>query len=113
MFALGSIVFTSIALIENRGDYSALLTPLSSPGFWISVLYLSAASSVGAFLLLNYAMNYISVSVASIFSNFTTVISVLAGIFIMHDSFTCAQIAGIIIITLSVLGVSYRKRGTV
>jgi drug/metabolite transporter (DMT)-like permease len=109
MFALGSVVFTAIALIENRNDFHALTVPLSTPGFWVSVLYLSAASSVGAFMLLNYAMNYVSVGTASVFSNFTTVISVLAGIFIMHDKFDVPQIIGIVIITLSVLGVSYQK----
>ena len=70
---------------------------------------MAVASSVGAFLLLNFAMNHISVAKASIFSNFTTVISVLAGILILHDSFSPLQLAGIVVITLSVCGVSYRK----
>ena len=65
--------------------------------------------SVCAVLLINFAMNYISVAKASLFSNFTTVISVLAGIFIMKDSFSPVQLAGIVIITLSVFGVSLRR----
>ena len=109
MFALGSVVFTGIAIAENWSDPAALLIPLSVPRFWVAVAYLAIVSSVGAFLLLNFAMNHISVAKASIFSNFTTVISVLAGIFIMHDSFTPVQLLGIVIITLSVCGVSYRK----
>lgn len=109
MFALGSAVFTAIAVLENWSDPAALLVPLSLPRFWIAVVYLAVVSSVGAFLLLNYAMNHISVAKSSIFSNFSTVISVLAGIFIMHDSFTALQLLGIVIITLSVFGVSYRK----
>lgn len=112
MFALGSIVFTGIAVAENWQDPAAVLLPLSQPSFWVAVLYLAVVSSVGAFLLLNFAMNHISVAKASIFSNFTTVISVLAGIFIMHDSFTALQLAGIVVITLSVFGVSYQKETT-
>ena len=73
------------------------------------MLYLAVVSSVCAFLLINFAMNYISVAKASLFSNFTTVISVLAGIFIMKDSFSPVQLAGIVIITLSVFGVSLRR----
>ena len=45
----------------------------------------------------------------SIFSNFTTVISVLAGIFLMKDTFSPVQLAGIVIIVLSVFGVSLQK----
>ena len=54
-------------------------------------------------------ISHISAGRALIFSNFTTVISVLAGIFIMGDSFTVVQLAGIVIITLSVFGVSAQK----
>ena len=110
MFALGSVVFTAIALIQNRADLSALLAPLSSLPFWGSTLYLSVVSSVCAFLLLNFAMNHISVATASIFSNFTTVISVLAGLFIMGDQFTALQLVGVVVITLSVFGVSMGKK---
>ena len=48
---------------------------------------------------------------ALIFSNFTTVVSVLAGIFIMGDSFTLIQLLGIVIITAGVFGVSWQKEG--
>ena len=109
MFALGSAVFTVLALAENRRDLAALRAPLSEPWFWVAVLYLSVASSVCAFLLINFSVNYISVAKASLFSNFTTVISVLAGIFIMKDSFSSVQLAGIVIITLSIFGVSFRR----
>lgn len=109
MFALGSVFYMVIALIENRGDLSVFTTALSSPGFLIAVLYLSVASSVCAFLLINSAVNELSVGKISVFNNFVTVISVLAGIFIMKDSFTALQLVGIVIITLSVFGVSYQK----
>jgi len=109
MFALGSIVFPIIALVENRQDPRAILVPLSNPSFWGAVVYLAVASSVCAFLLINYSLNYISAGRGLIFSNFTTVISVLAGIFIMGDSFSAVQLVGIAIITFSVFGVSYQK----
>lgn len=109
MSALGGVVFTMIALIQNGGNPAAWTVPLSSSDFWVSVLYLSVFSSVGAFLLINYALNHISVGRTLIFSNFTTVISVLAGIFLMHDTFSALQMVGIIIIILSVFGVSYQK----
>lgn len=109
MFALGSVVFTAIAAVENRGNFSSLAAPLSSPAFWGAVLYLAVVSSVCAFLLINFSLNHISAGRSLIFSNFTTVISVLAGIFLMGDAFSPIQLIGIAIITVSVFGVSYQK----
>ena len=110
MFALGSAAFVLIALFQNRTNPAAILAPLQFPTFWVSLVYLAVISSVCAFLLLNYAMNYISVAKVSIFANFSTVISVLAGIFIMEDAFSPIQLIGIVIITLSVFGVSLPQK---
>ena len=113
MSALGFVTFTLLALVENRNDLSAILLPLHSPSFWISVSYLALVSSVGAFFLLNYANNYISSSAVSMFTNFTTVISILAGIFIMGDSFTTPQLCGIAIILVSMFVVSLPQKSPV
>lgn len=109
MFALGSAVFTAIAAVESRGNVAALAAPLTSPAFWGAVLYLAVVSSVCAFLLINFSLNHISAGRSLIFSNFTTVISVLAGIFLMGDAFSPIQLLGIAIITASVFGVSWQK----
>lgn len=109
MFALGSAVFTAIALVQSGGDLTAVMDALSRPAFWGAVGYLAVISSVCAFLLINYALSYIPAGRALIFSNFTTVISVVAGILIMKDTFTLMQLVGIVIITASVFGVSMQK----
>lgn len=109
MIGMGSVVFTAMALFQNCSDMTALAIPLSDGMFWIAVLYLAVISSVGAFLLINYSLNHISAGRTLIFSNFTTVISVLAGIFILGDRFNLVQLLGIGLITLSVFGVSYQK----
>jgi drug/metabolite transporter (DMT)-like permease len=112
MFLLGSAVFIPLALFEQRNDPGLILKPLSEPLFWVSVLYLAVVSSVCAFLLINFSLNHIPAGRALIFSNFTTVISVLAGIFIMGDRFSASQLLGIAVITLSVFGVSYKKQNS-
>ena len=53
-------------------------------------------------MLLNYGSGYVSVSQATIFANFTTVISIIAGVFILHEAFSIGQVAGAAIILLSV-----------
>lgn len=110
MFLLGSAVFIPMALFAHGSDLSLMFNPFSEPLFRVSVLYLAVVSSVCAFLLINSALNHIPAGRALIFSNFTTVISVLAGIFIMGDSFSAVQLLGIGIITLSVFGVSYKNQ---
>lgn len=107
MFAMGSVVFTGMALVQN--DRAAWLAPLGKPFFWVAVAYLAVLSSVCAFLLINYAVNYVSAGHTLILSNFTSVISVLAGILILKDSFTPLQLAGIAIILVSVFGVSWQS----
>lgn len=109
MFALGSFVFTIVAIYQNRETPATLIEPFSSASFWVSILYLAIVSSVCAFLLINYALSHIPTNRAMIFSNFTPVISVLAGIFIMGDSFTLLQLLGVVLIIGSVFGVSYQK----
>lgn len=106
MSALGCMVFTALALLENRRDLSALLLPLHSPSFWVAMLYLALVSSIGAFFLLNFANNYISASTVSLFTNFTTVISILAGVFIMGDRFSTPQLCGVALILVSTFVVS-------
>ena len=42
-------------------------------------------------------------------SNFTSVVSVLAGILILKDSFAPSQLLGIVLILVSVFGVSWQS----
>ena len=103
MFASGSLVYIMLALFECRGQYAELILPaVSNPSFWGCILYLSIVSSVIAFLILNFGSSYVSVSEASIFANLTTVISIVAGVVFVNETFTLWQIIGAIIIIGSV-----------
>lgn len=103
MFAIGSVFYILLALVSSAHDFRNLvLIPLSQPMFWLSILYLSVASSVLAYLLLNYGNNYVSISQASLFVNLTTVISIAAGVLILRESFSVFQAIGALIILVSV-----------
>ncbi len=107
MFALGSIVFTGIAIVQSYGDFSAnLLIPLASVDFWIPIFFLAGISSVGAFLMLNYAMGHLHVAKASIFGNIATVVAIVAGVVFLNESFGAFQLIGSAIILFSVYGVN-------
>lgn len=103
MFGIGSVVFVAFALAECAGNYKTMIVPaILSGDFWGCILYLAVFSSVIAFMTLNYGSSHISVSEASIFANITTVISIVAGVIILHESFTVPQFVGAVIIILSV-----------
>ena len=103
MFAAGCAAYLILALIKSGGDFQTYFMPaLTSPAFWGCMGYLAAVSSVVGFLLINFGSTYISVSEVSIFANFTTVISIIAGVVILHERFTLQQIIGAVIILVSV-----------
>lgn len=107
MFQVGTIVFVPLALIQGSRDFSKyILTPVMQPSFWITVLYLSAISSVVAYMLMNYALTYLSIAKSIIFACMSTAISIFAGVLILHEPFTLLQGIGSVIIILGVAGVS-------
>lgn len=103
MFAVGSVMYVTFALIECRGNYTGFFMPaITNAAFWGCIVYLSIVSSVLAFLMLNYGNSYVSISEASIFANLTTVISIIAGVLFANEIFTLWQMVGAIIIVGSV-----------
>ncbi|MCQ2983054.1 MAG: DMT family transporter, partial [Treponemataceae bacterium] len=103
MFGVGTVAYLILAAVQCYGHYDELVgAAFAQPVFWGAILYLAVVSSVIAFLLLNFGSNYVSVSQATIFANFTTVISILAGVLVLHEAFTWQQAAGAVIILTSV-----------
>lgn len=103
MFAAGSLMYIIVALLQCRGEYDVLImSAVMSGSFWICILYLAVMSSVVAFIVLNYGSSLISVSEASLFANLTTVISIVAGVVVLGESFSMQQIIGAVLIIGSV-----------
>lgn len=108
MFALGFGFFLGGALVQHGAELPALMaSALQETDFVIAVLYLSLASSVGAFLLINYAMAWLPVARAAVFNNISTVVSVLAGVVVMKDPFSPISAAAFVIILAGVWGVNH------
>ena len=82
--------------------------------FWLAVLYLGLLSSVMAYGLLNFANSHLSVSETSLFSNVTTVVSVLAGVVLLKEPFSVWQMLGVVIILVCVFvaNVSGKETGS-
>lgn len=111
MFGVGSLVYMILALVQCYGRYDEyIVTAVTSRTFWIAILYLAVVSSVIAFLLLNFGTNHVSVSQASLFANFTTVISILAGVLVLKEAFSVAQVVGALVIIISVYVASVTEK---
>lgn len=105
MLAAGTIVFGILAMVEAiiNGNLTGLITlPLYDIGFLIAILYQGIGCSVLAFFLFNIAISKIGVNRTASFIGVATVVSIIAGIVILHESFSVIQIIGTLIIIVGV-----------
>ena len=112
MMWVGAIVFNAIGLTQsvNSGSTGTYFTDAFRLGAISGVLYLGILSSIVAFFCINYAVSKIKASTTAGFTNLTTVISILAGVMIGREKILPLQIAGIILILLSIWGVAFGSR---
>lgn len=112
MMAVAAAAFTALAVWETQGNLSILLAPLSSGAFMASLLYLSLASSIGAFMLINYASNTLPVAKTTAFCNLTTVISVFAGVVFLGEPFGAVSLLASVMIVSGIWGVQRAQTRT-
>lgn len=109
MMWLGAIVFNGISITKHliNGNLHEYFKPLSDPNVVISVLYLGVLASIVAFFLFNYNLSKLSASNVAAFTNFTTVVSIIAGVLIYKEPFFWYQIVGTLFILIGVAGTNY------
>ena len=107
MFLVGFVVFMAMALFESGGSVRGIAAPLKEPAFLLSILYLGGVSSMGAFLLINYATTYLPLARTTAFANVTTVVSVLAGVLLLGEAFDWKSALACAAILAGVAGVQH------
>lgn len=107
MFSVRAVVFGAVAVAENFRTPLQLIAPLTDGSFVISLLYLGVLSSVGAFLMINYANTWLPLSRATVFSNVITVVSVFAGVVLLKEAFDIYMLIASVMIILGIAGVQY------
>ena len=108
MFTVGFVFFVLLAFLQfGGGTLPMVAAAVTVPKFIVSVLYLGGVASVGAYMLSNYSLARLPVTRSSIFGSFSTVVSVLSGILIMHDPFTVVSAVAFAIIMVGVWGVNH------
>ncbi|MFJ8414210.1 DMT family transporter [Bacillus paramycoides] len=116
MTALGFISFNSIAIVDhlNKGTITIYFKPFTNGTFLISILYLGLLSSLLTALLLNYSLSYIEAAKISVFSNLSTLITIIAGVVFLHEQIAYYHIIGTIMIILGVIGTNFLgKKGII
>ncbi len=110
MFLIGSVGFALISVFSLGssvlGEFTAAV---SNSDFWLAICYLSVLSSIGAFLLYNFATSNISTLRAASFSNIITVVSVIAGMVFLKEILSVTEIICCLFIILSVFLVNYKN----
>ena len=109
MMAFGAFFFNAISITDHIkrntiGSYFNLIMDLN---FSISILYLGILSSSIAFLLINYSLSKIKASENAVFSNLSTIVSIMAGVVLLNEPFFWYHLAGAALILLGVWGTSY------
>lgn len=102
---IGLFVFLSIAFIENIKTPKNLVVNFLNPEYFWAIFYLGIVSSVIAFILLNYANTHLPVAKTTVFSNITTVVSVIAGALFINEKISVEMIISTIMIITGVWGV--------
>jgi len=109
MLGMGFITFTIAAAAEHimKGTVSEWLTlPFRNLDFMISLLYLGALASIAGTWALNFGIARLGVHRSSAFMGISTVVSIIAGVLILHEPFTFSRGAGAAMILLGVTGVN-------
>lgn len=105
MLLAGALLFVILAIVRAalRGSAAELIAlPFNAPGFLAAVLYQGIGCSVLAFFLSNVAISKIGVNRTASFIGFSTVVSILAGALLLHESFTALQTVGVAVILAGV-----------
>lgn len=109
MMWVGAISFNGILTVTNliKGNMGRYFAPLANSQAIIPLLYLGILSSIVAFFMVNFTISKIPVSQSAVFANLCTIVSILAGVFILKESFLWYDLVGAVMILIGVWGTVY------
>jgi drug/metabolite transporter (DMT)-like permease len=96
--AFGTLLLIPAAIYESSGKSF----PAISASGWLSVLYLGAVASAGAYWLYNRSLKYLEASQTAIFMNLLPVIGVAVAVLFLGESLTVWQLTGGALVLLGV-----------
>ncbi|BBI36316.1 transporter [Cohnella abietis] len=114
MMGIGFLVFNGMSVIRHvsEGTLSHYFDPLADPIFIVSIIYLGVMSSLVTSFLTNYALSHMEASQMGVFVNFSTLVTIAAGVIFLDEKLSYFYFVGAFLIIGGVVGtqaLSYRK----
>lgn len=110
IISIAFIAFNSFYIVGQPSLTSALVNywaPLSTPSYLMGIIYLGFFASVAASFASNYALKFLSAAQFSVFSNLSTLISIIAGAILLGESLTPRHYLATLLIILGLLGTNF------
>ncbi|SOC02794.1 drug/metabolite transporter (DMT)-like permease [Ureibacillus xyleni] len=111
MLGIGFIFFNVASLVTHISNQTlqSMFTPWTNLNFVFSILFLGILASFVTSLLSNFILSKISASQMSVFSNMSTVVSIIAGAIILNEEIFIYHIIGSALIIAGVIGTNFLK----
>ena len=105
---MGALLFNLISVGRSAaaGTLPAYFDGLVCPEFAVAVLYMGIGSCVIAFLSMTYASANLPFAVYASTCTLSTVVAIISGIFLLHETFTAVQAVGTAVILVGIVGIS-------
>ena len=105
---MGALLFNLISVGRSAaaGTLPAYFDGLVCPEFAVAVLYMGIGSCVIAFLSMTYASANLPFAVYASTCPLSTVVAIISGIFLLHETFTAVQAVGTAVILVGIVGIS-------
>ncbi|WP_458125249.1 DMT family transporter [Paenibacillus sp. Z3-2] len=109
---VGCIVFNAVSLIRHASSGSMMdyIQPLGDVSYLGALAYLAILSTMISTLLASYALAHLEASQMSVFSNLSTLISIVGGAWILHEPVGGYHYIGALLIIAGVLGTNMSGR---
>lgn len=106
MTVIGFLLFNALSLGQHlwKGTLLGYFTPFLHPAYWGAILFLGILSSLVTSYLSNYVLSKIEASQMSVFANLATLISIVAGVFVLNEQLQWFHIVGGMLILIGVVG---------
>jgi drug/metabolite transporter (DMT)-like permease len=104
MMLCGCVAFVAAAVGCEGLDAARAALLLGNPDFMLDILYLGLFTSVGTSFLAMYSLKYLEAAKVGIIQNLSVVVSILAGVLVLQETFLpCHAIGSFLIIAGVVL----------
>ncbi|MCF7758449.1 DMT family transporter [Paenibacillus xylanexedens] len=109
---VGCIVFNAASMIRHASSGSMMdyIKPLGDTSYLGALAYLAILSTMISTLLASYALTHLEASQMSVFSNLSTLISIVGGAWILHEPVGYYHYIGALLIIAGVLGTNMSGR---